>query len=167
MDLLNVVRSECSRPSEGSPLLGRQDHDAPSVFRPENMLRESRRQKGLRPGPVPPVCILDPDGDIVRLLQASTGAARSEHWACYHTEMWEWRDAAGAVGIIGNAVGGSFAVLLAEQLFASGCEFLVSVSSAGQIFPRPPTCSSTVPCATRGRAIITCRRRPSWRPTRT
>ena len=43
-------------------------------------------------------------------------------------------------GIIGCAVGASFAVLLAEELFASGCRFLVSVTSAGQITPRgaPP-----------------------------
>lgn len=33
------------------------------------------------------------------------------------------------------AVGGSFAVLVAEQLAASGCELLVSVTSAGQITP--------------------------------
>jgi len=48
-----------------APLLERDDHSAPSVFRPENMLRESRRQKGLRSGAVPAVCVLDPDGDIV------------------------------------------------------------------------------------------------------
>jgi uridine phosphorylase len=40
-----------------------------------------------------------------------------------------------AVGIIGCAVGGPFAVLLAEQLFVSGCELLISVTSAGQIVP--------------------------------
>ncbi len=140
MDKTNVVRSGFVRTAEGSPLLGRTDHDAPSVFRPENMLREARRQKDLRSGRVPPVCVLDPDGDVVRLLHAERGARRSEHWACYHTEMWEWEDARGAVGIVGSAVGGSFAVLVAEQLFASGCEFLVSVSSAGQIAPdlEPP-----------------------------
>lgn len=36
-------------------------------------------------------------------------------------------------GIIGGAVGASFAVLVAEELFASGCTLLVSVTSAGQI----------------------------------
>jgi uridine phosphorylase len=38
-------------------------------------------------------------------------------------------------GIIGNAVGAPFAVLLAEQAFASGCELLISITSAGQIIP--------------------------------
>ena len=36
-------------------------------------------------------------------------------------------------GIVGCAVGASFAVLIAEQLFVSGRELLVSVASAGQI----------------------------------
>jgi uridine phosphorylase len=36
-------------------------------------------------------------------------------------------------GIIGNAVGAPFAVLVAEEMFASGCELLISMTSAGQI----------------------------------
>ena len=32
-------------------------------------------------------------------------------------------------------VGAAFAVLVAEELFASGCRFLISVTSAGQILP--------------------------------
>ncbi|MCW6511548.1 nucleoside phosphorylase [Lichenifustis flavocetrariae] len=121
------------RMPEGSPLLARDDHAAPSVFRPENMLREARRQKGLRLGYVPPVCILDPDGDIVRHVRGLHHATRSTHWACYHTDMWEWQDTVGDLGIVGSAVGGSFAVLVAEQLFASGCELLISIASAGKI----------------------------------
>src|SRR4030095_13260285 len=41
--------------------------------------------------------------------------------------------------MIGCAVGASFAVLLAEQMFASGCRFLISMTSAGQLAAlRPP-----------------------------
>jgi uridine phosphorylase len=36
---------------------------------------------------------------------------------------------------VGLAVGAPFAVLVAEQLFASGCKLLLSVTSAGQIAP--------------------------------
>jgi uridine phosphorylase len=36
-------------------------------------------------------------------------------------------------GVVGCAVGAPFAVLIAEQLFASGCRFLVSITSAGRI----------------------------------
>jgi len=39
------------------------------------------------------------------------------------------------VGVIGMAVGAPFAVLVAEQLAASGCELVVSITSAGQISP--------------------------------
>lgn len=35
--------------------------------------------------------------------------------------------------MIGCAVGAPFAVLVAEELFASGCELLISITSAGQI----------------------------------
>ena len=119
----------------GFPLLSRDDHHEPSVFRPENMLREARRQKGLGVGRVPPVCILDPDGDMVCFVRKARAAKPSEHWACYHTQLWEWADGAERFGIVGSAVGGSFAVLVAEQLFASGCELLISIASAGQIAP--------------------------------
>jgi uridine phosphorylase len=97
------------------------------------MLRESRRQKGLRSGAVPPVCVLDPDGDIVDHVRTQFGATRSPHWACYHTRLWEWERDGVRYGIVGYAVGGAFSVLVAEQLFASGCRLLVNVASAGQI----------------------------------
>ena len=63
-----------------------------------------------------------------------------EGWACYHTELLAFDlDGVGEVGIVGCAVGAPFAVLVAEQLFASGCRLLVSVTSAGQITPIGPT----------------------------
>ncbi len=42
-----------------------------SAFSPQNLLRKARRQKGLAEACVPAVCVLDPDGDIVRHLKAS------------------------------------------------------------------------------------------------
>jgi uridine phosphorylase len=116
-----------------TPLIERRDHVAPSVFRPESLLREARRQKGLEPGSVPPVCVLDPDGDIVAHVRRRHAAEPCPQWACYHSTMWTWGRGDLACGIVGHVVGGSFAVLAAEQLFASGCELLVSVTSAGQI----------------------------------
>ena len=38
-------------------------------------------------------------------------------------------------GIVGSVVGAPFAVLVAEELFASGCELLIHVTSSGQIDP--------------------------------
>ena len=120
------------------PLLNRDDYAAPSVFLPQSLLREARRQKALPDSTVPPVCILDPDGDLVAHARRHLGATQSPHWACYHTQMWEWGSDDSRFGIIGFVVGGPFAVLVAEQLFASGCEFLISISSAGQIVDAGP-----------------------------
>jgi uridine phosphorylase len=39
------------------------------------------------------------------------------------------------IGVVGMAVGAPFAVLVAEQLAASGADLLVSITSAGQISP--------------------------------
>jgi uridine phosphorylase len=119
-------------------ILARTDHSEPSVFLPENLLREARRQRCLPAGRVPAVCLLDPDGDIVRHLVGEGRANRSASWACYHTELWETECDDLRVGIVGCAVGAPFAVLVAEQLFASGCELLLSITSAGQIAPDLP-----------------------------
>ena len=67
------------------------------------------------------------------MCAATTRARPSAHWACYHTRMWEWTAGGIHYGIVGHAVGSSFSVLVAEQLFASGCRLLLSVASAGQI----------------------------------
>ncbi len=110
------------------------DPSAPSVFQPESLLREARRQRGLPSRDVPAVCALDPDGDLVRHLRRAGQARPSPGWACYHTELFEFDLPNGSpVGIVDLAVGAPFAVLVAEQLFASGCRYLVSITSAGQI----------------------------------
>jgi purine-nucleoside phosphorylase len=117
------------------PILLNKDFTAPSVFKPENLLREARRQKRLLDVAVPPVCILDPDGDIWRALAAAGRLQPSPGWACYHSELGEFLYDAKHFGIVRWAVGAPFAVLVAEQLFVSGCRFLVSMTSAGQVTP--------------------------------
>jgi uridine phosphorylase len=116
-----------------APILDGKDHGEPSAFTPESLLRESRRQKGLETARVPRTCVLDPDGDIARHLVASGRAHLDPDWACYHTDLQVVEDGEIPYGIIGGAVGASFAVLVAEELFASGCTLLLSVTSAGQI----------------------------------
>ena len=122
------------------PILDNKHTSMPSVFAAATLLREARRQKGLAAIEVPPVCILDPDGDLVRELRHTGVAKPFKGWPCYHTELDILNLAGHGVGIIGRVVGASFAVLVAEQLFASGCRLLVSLTSAGQITPagQPP-----------------------------
>ena len=124
--------------SNPPPILAGKNFAAPSVFEPENLLREARRQKNLPASAVPEICLLDPDGDIVRALVKSGRSHRSAGWACYHTDLYEFQHLGEHFGIIGCAVGASFAVLLAEQLFASGCRLLISMTSAGQIVEEGP-----------------------------
>ena len=122
------------------PILRHKRYDQPSVFVPENLLREARRQKGTLDGQVPHICILDPDGDIVRNLLAENKGRLNPYWACYHTQLYDFEYDGVEFGIVGCAVGASFAVLVAEELFASGCQLIISVTSSGQIVPveEPP-----------------------------
>jgi len=126
--------------AESSPLLDAKEFGEPSVFRPEALLENARRQKDLPERPVPDICVLDPDGDIVRRLRATGEARKDETWPGYHTELYRFERDGEAFGIVGCAVGASFAVLVAEQLFAAGCRLLVSVTSSGRILPKddPP-----------------------------
>jgi uridine phosphorylase len=124
---------------ETPPILDNKTAAAASVFTPDALLREARRQKGLAPVDVPAVCILDPDGDILRHLRKTGRAALFEAWPCYHTDLYAFALGDQTVGIIGCVVGAPFAVLIAEQLFACGCRLLLSLTSAGQINPAGPT----------------------------
>jgi nucleoside phosphorylase len=137
-DVAAFARLESNPGLRAIPLLARDDHASPSMFRPENMLREARRQKGLRADAVPSVCVLDPDGDIVSHVRGRYRATPCPYWACYHTRMWECEIDGIRCGFIGCAVGGSFSVLVAEQLFASGCRLVVNITSAGQIMDVGP-----------------------------
>jgi uridine phosphorylase len=122
------------------PLLDNKNPAATSVFVPSALLREARRQKGLATINVPSVCVLDPDGDIVRRLKAEGQAQLVNDWPCYHTQLYKFPIGTQDIGIVGCAVGAPFAVLIAEEFFASGCNMLINLTSAGQITPadKPP-----------------------------
>ena len=86
-------------------ILDKKNISLPSVFLPAALLREARRQKGLAADSVPPVCILDPDGDIVRRLRQTGQATPFENWPCYHTKLDTFVLAGKRAGIVGCAVG--------------------------------------------------------------
>ncbi len=127
-------------PRPSPPVLQHKAYDRPSQFAPENLLREARRQMGLTAGHVPSLCVLDPDGDIVASLLAQGAAHEHATWACYHTTLYTFGLNGLELGIIRHVVGAPFAVLVAEELFASGCQLLIHITSSGQIVPKadPP-----------------------------
>ena len=110
------------------------------MFEPGNLLEGARRQKRLPQSRVPEGCLLDMDGELVERLVASGRATLDPAWPCFHTKLYRWRDGKMEVGVVGGTVGAPFAVLVAEELFASGCEALVTISSAGLVASerRPP-----------------------------
>ncbi len=69
------------RPTEHRELVAQEDqlsakpHKERSVFTASSLLREARRQRGLRAQAVPTVCILDPDGDVTRYVHEAAGAS--------------------------------------------------------------------------------------------
>ncbi|MET4322521.1 hypothetical protein ABIC02_006300 [Bradyrhizobium sp. RT5a] len=142
------------------PILENKDPSGPSVFMPAALMREARRQKNIEAVGVPSVCLLDPDGDLLRHLRRTGRARPFGGWPCYHTELDVFSLAGREVGIVGRAVGASFAVLVAEELFASGCRLLVSLTSAGQIVAAgEPPYFIMGRCATKERATIMFRLR--------
>ncbi len=49
-----------------------------SLFKPENLLREAKRQKRKKEGIVTFVCLLDPDGDLCEYLLDHNQASFNE-----------------------------------------------------------------------------------------
>ncbi len=122
-----------AEPLGNTPILEQDSPDAPSLFTAEAMLDLSRRSKGLATCRAPRICVLDPDGDLDDFLRDRGELTTEGNWGCFHTRLSVHRSEGREFGIIARAIGAAFSVLLAEQLFASGCEFLISLSSAGQL----------------------------------
>lgn len=115
------------------PILADKHFEKDSASVPANLLREARRQKGSANRLVPHVCVLDPDGDIVRQGRTAGRAVRDPAWACNHTDLYRLTHDDIELGIVPCAVGASFAVLIAEQLFVSGFRLLISMNVVGAV----------------------------------
>jgi len=64
--------------------------DAPTVFRPEDLVESVRASRNRSDGDVPEICILEFDGDLTDKLQARGELERCGAWPCFHTTMWRW-----------------------------------------------------------------------------
>jgi uridine phosphorylase len=111
------------------------DHalDQPSAFTARNLIDDVRRSREIPNGSVPPVCILEFDGDLTDGLVRDGIAKIFEPWACFHTSMFAMDLEGVACGIIARTIGGPYAVLIAEQLQAAGARLIVGLTSAGRV----------------------------------
>src|SRR5258708_14997896 len=121
----------------GAPVLGHA-LDQPSAFTPKNLIDDVRRSRQIPGGIVPPVCILEFDGDITDWLVRDGIAKPFGPWACFHTSMLTMDLEGVACGIIARTIGGPYAVLIAEQLQAAGAKLIIGLTSAGRVSPDLP-----------------------------
>lgn len=126
-------KQAASPPDRGLPPLLDHVLDAPTVFKPQDLIEAVRRQRGRDNGPIPPICILEFDGDLTDELIRRGDVARCAAWPCFHTEMWIWRSGALSCGIVSRSIGGPYAVLVAEQMAVCGAKFIVGLASAGRV----------------------------------
>jgi hypothetical protein len=111
------------------------DHatDEPSVFLPENLLERAASMQGRHRGGIPSCCLLDFDGELVPVARERFGAKPVPEWPCFHTTLLVIERDGFTMGLIGGTVGAPFAVLVSEQLIASGCCSIIGYSSAGAV----------------------------------
>jgi uridine phosphorylase len=123
--------------SAASPLLAH-PLEAPSAFRPEDLMQAVRDSRGLPDDPLPPICVLDFDGDLWDGLVGLPGVAPVRSWACFHTPMLGVTFGDMRCGVVPRTIGGPYAVLVAEQLHAAGVPVIVGLTSAGRVSPDLP-----------------------------
>jgi uridine phosphorylase len=124
--------------------------DQPSAFTPDSLIDDVRRSRQIPAGMVPPLCILEFDGDITDWLVRDGMAKPFEPWACFHTSMFSMDLEGVTCGIIARTIGGPYAVLIAEQLQAAGARLIIGLTSAGRVSPDLPLpCLVVVTCAIR------------------
>jgi uridine phosphorylase len=119
--------------------------EQPTAFTPDALIEAVRSERGLAETGVPGVCLLDFDGDITDWLVASGRAIRWPSWACFHTPMFSLEVDGGTFGVIPRTIGGPYAVLVAEQLLASGAKVVLGLTSAGRVCPSLPLPSFVIP----------------------
>ena len=76
-----MTHGDKPRLNPAPPILDNKNSALPSVFSPKALLHEARRQKGIAKIDVLEICLLDPDGDIVRARMRNGNANSFEGWA--------------------------------------------------------------------------------------
>ena len=131
------------QPTERCPLFDH-DLDSPPAFKPEELVNAVRASRHLPELSVPPICVLDFDGDLTDWLVGHGEATVFEPWACFHTRMYLVEAGGVRCGIVARTIGGPYAVLIAEQLRVAGVQLILGLTSAGRVSPSLPLPSFVV-----------------------
>ena len=115
-----------------------------TAFTPDALIEAVRRARRLPDTAVPAVCVLEFDGDLTDWLVTTHVARPWPTWACFHTPMFAIDVDGHTCGIVPRTIGGPYAVLVAEQLAASGARVIVGLTSAGRVRPDLPIPSLVV-----------------------
>jgi len=105
----------------------------PTAFRAEDLVEAVRQQRGKGNGSIPPLGVLEFDGDLIDKLIARGEVRRCADWPCFHTDMWLWPKDEPRCGIVARTIGGPYTVLIAEQMAVCGMQAVVGLASAGRI----------------------------------
>jgi uridine phosphorylase len=116
-----------------------------SVFTPQALMTAVRAERGVPNESIPQICVLDFDGDLSDWLAATGRSTPCPAWSCFHTRMNIVQTDGLAAGIVARTIGGPYAVLVAEQMLASGAEVIVGLTSAGRVLGSLPVPSIVVP----------------------
>jgi hypothetical protein len=111
---------------------------SPSAFTPEALVSAVRNGRTTDAVSVPPICVLDFDGDLTDWLLKSGLTRPHPGWACFHTTMHAFQIDGMECGLIARTIGGPYAVLVAEQLCVSGAQLILGLTSAGRVSPSLP-----------------------------
>ena len=130
-------------PSSTQPLLSHSLAEQ-SAFTPDDLVAAVRRGRGLDDGQVPPLCVLEFDGDLTDKLIERGLVRECDSWPCFHTRMWLWPAEEPRCGIVARTIGGPYAVLVAEQLAVCGAQVVVGLASAGRVSRQLPLPSVVV-----------------------
>jgi uridine phosphorylase len=109
--------------------------DEPSAFTAEALVSAVRSERGLSSHQIPDICVLEFDGDLTDALVRNGTVRTCEAWACFHTTMFSLEVDGISFGLIPRTIGGPYAVLVAEQLRASGVKAILGLTSAGRVNP--------------------------------
>lgn len=101
-------------------------------------MEDVRRTRKIPNGAVPPLCVLEFDGDLTDWLVAQGRAKPFQSWPCFHTTMYAVEVEGVTCSIIPRTIGGPYAVLVAEQLAEAGTKLIVGLTSAGRVSPDLP-----------------------------